>query len=79
MLLSEGTNDVVLCPTRRCFFFLCLLVCRSLLLAAGETKMVAVFAATGSAQIALAMRLPGAAADVLSQLCRLNRKNCHLK
>jgi hypothetical protein len=79
-MLFEGNNAAVLCPTRRCFFFFCLLICKSLVLAAGETRLAAVFAATGSsAQTALAMRLPGAAADVLSQLCRLNRENSHLK
>lgn len=67
ILLPEDTSAAGLCPTRLGFFFLCLLDCRSPLLAAEATRNVAVFSATGSAQIALAMRLAGATATVLGQ------------
>lgn len=79
LLLSEATSAAGFCPTRLCFFLLCLLVCRSALPAAELTRMVAVFAANGSAQIALAMRLGGAAAGVLGQLRWLEPAGCHLR
>jgi hypothetical protein len=78
LLLSEATSAAEFCPTRLCFFLLCLLVCRSALPAAELTRMVAVVAAKGSAQIALAMRLGGAAAGVLDQLRWLEPAGRHL-
>lgn len=75
MLLSEGTSAAALVPTRLCFFFLFLLMCGSALLAAELTRMVAVFAATGSAQSALAIRPDGAAAKSAMPTALVGAKN----